>query len=45
MLPLDCRRQSVRYAEMRHMIFGRVPSLSEIMATIRDLQDELNGIR
>jgi len=33
------------YAEMRHMIFGRVPSLGEIMATIRDLQDEINGIR
>jgi len=31
------------YIEMRHMIFGRVPSLDEILATVRDLQDEING--
>ncbi len=33
------------YIEMRHMIFGRVPSMDEILSTIRDLQDEINGRR
>ena len=33
------------YAQMRNMIFGRYPDFDEIMASLRKLGEEINGLR
>ncbi len=32
------------YAQMRNMIFGRYPDFAEIMATLQDLENEINAL-
>ena len=32
------------YVQMRNMIFGRYPAFAEIMATLRKLEEEINGL-